>query len=156
MGYYDQNLFFASSMTRQSESLSSYVTHSFYIHEKALRTPQPNTRPRNVLYYSVHLFVFFFHEENNFQIKSKADTEARMILEQSVTQRTWEWNNPIYTDVETVEQGKAPPRLHIHQPGPGILPVGQSCGVPRPANTGQSNPLCLLNATQVSNQRCWT
>lgn len=34
--------------------------------------------------------VFFFHEENNFQIKSKADTEARMILEQSVTQRTWE------------------------------------------------------------------
>lgn len=37
----------------------------------------------NVLYYTVHLI--FYHEENNFQNKSKADADICMILEQSVT-----------------------------------------------------------------------
>lgn len=93
----------------------------------------------NALYYTAHLFVCF-HEENNFQNKSKADAEIRMILEQSVTWRRYERNSPIYTDVGTIEQGKAPPTSH--SPTRARHPAcGQSCGSPGLQTQGRGHSL---------------
>lgn len=106
--------------------------------KKALRTVQPNTRHRKYPLLDCTFICFFFHKEN-FQNKSKADAEIRTILGRSVTRRRCEWNNPIYTDVETVEQGQVP--LTSHSPTRARDPAcGQSCGCPGQQTQGRAIP----------------
>lgn len=66
----------------ETKSLA-FITHSFTCMEQHSELYNQIDSTGNVLYYTVHLF--FFHEENNFQNKSKADADICMILEQSVT-----------------------------------------------------------------------
>lgn len=103
-----------------------------------VHTPILSTGTGNALYYTAHLFVRF-HKENNFQSKSKADAEIRMILEQSVTWRRFERNSPIYTAVETTEKGKVPPTPHSPT-GAGHPACGQSCGSPGLQTQGRATP----------------
>lgn len=134
------------SVTHQRQSYLPYVTHSFLSSwKKHSEFHNQIHGTGNILYYTVHLFgIFFPHEENNFQNKPKADAEIRMMLERSVTRRRWEFNNPMYTDVETVEQGQAPPTSQSPT-GARHHACGQSCGTPGLQTQG-SDTLCLLNA----------
>lgn len=95
------------------------------------------------------LYTDIFHEENNFQNKSKAGTALCLILEQSMTWRRCDGNNPIYTEVASVGQGQAPHDFTFTSQGQARCLWAQ-LWVPRLANTGQSDALCLLNTTQVS------
>lgn len=83
------------------------------------------------------------------KINPKQEQLLCLILEQSMTWRRCDGNNPIYTEVVSVGQGQAPHDFTFTSQGQARCLWAQ-LWVPRLANTGQSDALCLLNTTQVS------
>lgn len=70
---------------------------------------------------------FFFHEENNFQNKSKADADICMILEQSVT---WgRWKQPYLHRRRDWDKDRHPMTSHLPARAKRTA-GGQSCGYP--------------------------